>query len=392
VFLRLRKAVQAGGLTVSAIAPFASTGLIKLRGSLVATVPGQEAAALAAYDASSLGQDSVIIVGERLASSPGALSAAVDLAEKTGAKLAWIPRRAGDRGAVEAGCLPGLLPFGRPALDTAAREEIAAAWGASVPAGPGRASDAILTDAAAGKVALVVAGVDPADLADPTLALKALEAAPFVVSLEIRESAVTDRADVVFPVVPTVEKAGMFLDWEGRLRPFDETLESKGGLPDHRVLDSLAAELGAAIGTATVKAIDAEIGALGYWNGDRPAAPSVAAAAAAKLSKGEAVLATWHHLLDDGKLQEAEPHLAGTRKPSTARLSASTASSVGVTDGAHLTVATDRGEISLPLTITDMPDDVVWLPTFSAGSHVTATLGATSGSVVTLSAAAKGGS
>ena len=33
---------------------------------------------------------------------------------KTGARLAWVPRRAGDRGAVEAGCLPSLLPGGRP--------------------------------------------------------------------------------------------------------------------------------------------------------------------------------------------------------------------------------------------------------------------------------------
>jgi NADH-quinone oxidoreductase subunit G len=392
VFLRLRKAVQNGGLAVSAIAPFATTGLAKLRGALIATVPGQEAAALAAYDASQLGAGSVIIVGERLATSPGALSAVLDLAERASAKLAWIPRRAGDRGAIEAGCLPGLLPFGRPGLDSSARDEIAVAWGASVPAGPGRASDAILADAAAGKTALIVAGVDPADLADPALALKALEAAPFVVSLEIRESAVTDRADVVFPVVPTVEKAGMFLDWEGRLRRFDETLESKGGLPDHRVLDALAAELGIALGTATVKAIDAEIGALGYWKGDRTAPPSVASGATATLGNGEAVLATWHHLLDDGKLQEAEPHLAGTRKSPVARVSATTAAAVGLADGARLTVATDRGEITLPLAVTDMPDDVVWLPTYSTDSHVNVTLGATSGAVVRLSAAAKGGS
>ena len=42
------------------------------------------------------------------------------LAARTGARLAWVPRRAGDRGAVEAGCLPNLLPGGRPVTDTAA--------------------------------------------------------------------------------------------------------------------------------------------------------------------------------------------------------------------------------------------------------------------------------
>jgi NADH-quinone oxidoreductase subunit G len=241
--------VQKRGMKIAAVAPFATPGLTKLRAAVIQTAPGQEADALSGLDDRLSGSHAVILVGERLAESPGGLSAAVSLAERTGAKLAWIPRRAGDRGAVETGCLPGLLPFGRPILDEAARAEIATAWGGSIPAGPGRNSEAIVADAAAGNVALVVGGVDPADLPDPALALRALEEAPFVVSLEIRESAVTDRADVVFPVVPTVEKAGHFLDWEGRLRPFDETLESTGGLPDHRVLHTLAAELGVDLGT-----------------------------------------------------------------------------------------------------------------------------------------------
>jgi NADH-quinone oxidoreductase subunit G len=387
VFLRLRKAVVKRGLTVTSVAPFATTGLTKLRGTLVETAPGQEAAALTDIDNRLSGKDSVILVGERLATSPGALSAAVAVAERTGAKLAWIPRRAGDRGAVETGCLPGLLPFGRPILDTAARDELAAAWGGSIPSGPGRGGDAIISDAAAGNLALVVGGVDPADLTDPALALRALEEAPFVVSLEIRESAVTDRADVVFPVAPTVEKAGHFLDWEGRLRPFDETLESTGALPDHRVLHTLAAELGADLGTPNVRAIDAEVEALGYWKGERPPAPSYDAGAAPRLRKGEAVLATWHLLLDEGRLQDHEPHLAGIRKPAVARVSEATAQAARVADGEPLTVSSEHGEITLPLVVTDMPDQVVWLPAYSPGSHVLASLRVGAGAVVQLSAA-----
>ena len=45
---------------------------------------------------------------------PGLFSAVAALADATGAKVAWVPRRAGDRGAVDAGCLPNLLPGGRP--------------------------------------------------------------------------------------------------------------------------------------------------------------------------------------------------------------------------------------------------------------------------------------
>jgi NADH-quinone oxidoreductase subunit G len=81
---------------------------------------------------------SVILVGERLATAPGALSAAAALAERTGARVAWVPRRAGERGAVDSGAVPTLLPGGRPVSDDKSRIEIERAWAASVPTAPGR--------------------------------------------------------------------------------------------------------------------------------------------------------------------------------------------------------------------------------------------------------------
>jgi NADH-quinone oxidoreductase subunit G len=390
VFLRLRKAVLKRGQRVFGIAPFASPGLAKLQARLLQTAPGAEAAALSDLAEDAAGalatRGAVILVGERLATSPGALSAAAALAAATGAKLAWVPRRAGDRGAVEAGCLPGLLPFGRPALDPTARDEIATAWGASVPSGPGRNADAIVADAAAGKTALLVAGVDPRDLPDPALGLRALQQAPFVVSLEIRESAVTDRADVVFPVAPVVEKAGLFLDWEGRMRPFDETLEATGALADHRVLHRLAAAMGIELGTPDVAVIQDEIAKLGTWKGERPAAPSVPAGANPAVGSGEAVLATWHHLLDEGRLQDGVEELAGTRRAAVVRLSAATAAGIGAANGRPVTVTGPAGSVTLPLAVTELPDGVVWLPTFSPGSQVHAQLGAGAGSVVSVAA------
>ena len=102
-------------------------------GTLVPTVPGEEAAALDALGMTGdhpLDSTSVILVGERLATSPGALSSAAGLASRTGARLAWVPRRAGDRGAIETGCLPHLLPGGRPVADAQARVDVATTWGA----------------------------------------------------------------------------------------------------------------------------------------------------------------------------------------------------------------------------------------------------------------------
>jgi NADH-quinone oxidoreductase subunit G len=68
-------------------------------------------------------------------------------------------------------------------------------------------------------------------------------------------------------------------------------------------------------------------------------------------------------------------------------MSAGTADEAGVSEGGKVTVATERGAITLPVQIADMPDRVVWLPTNSAGCPVRARLGAGHGSLVTLRSA-----
>jgi len=51
-----------------------------------------------------------------------------------------------------------------------------------------------------------------------------------------------------------------------------------------------------------------------------------------------------------------------------------------------VTVSTERGSVSLPLAVTEMPDAVVWLPLNSAGSAVHHQLGVTTGAVVRIEA------
>ncbi|ASR55354.1 NADH-quinone oxidoreductase subunit G [Cellulomonas sp. PSBB021] len=397
LFLRLRDAVVKRGTAVLSVAALASRGLERLSGTLVPAAPGTEAEVIEGIDAGSdepvlaraaealAAPGAVVLVGERAASSTGALSAVLRLAARTGARVAWVPRRAGERGAVEAGTLPTLLPGGRPVADAAARVDIAAVWGVEhLPEAPGRSVTQIVAAARDGSLAgLVVGGVDPADLPDPALARDALEKARFVLSLEVRPSAVTERADVVLPVAPPVEKPGTFVTWEGRPRPFPQALVSHA-LSDHRVLHGLAAELGVDLGLGSVSDVHAELDQLGGWDGTRLDAPDVRPGEPPAVPAGHAVLATWHQLLDAGRLQDGEPHLAGTAKRPVARVSAATAASVGVADGAPLAVSTDAGTVTLPAQVSDVPDFVVWLPTNAPGSAVRDTLHAVGGDLVRL--------
>ncbi|MBM2617981.1 NADH-quinone oxidoreductase subunit G [Actinoplanes sp. LDG1-06] len=396
LFLRLRKGFLRKKLQVTAVAPYLTRGFGKMGATLVQTVPGDEARVLAedpAVAAALAAPGSLLLVGERLATVPGALSAAAALAARTGARLAWVPRRAGDRGAIDAGVLPNLLPGGRPVGDPAARAELSLAWdveAGALPSKPGRDTDAIVAAAAAGELGgLLVAGVDPGDLSDPRLAEQALDHAGFVVSLELRHSAVTRRADVVLPIAPAAEKSGTYLNWEGRLRSFGTVLPSTA-MTDGRVLEAIAALMNVTLATGDVMAIRRELGAMPLTKAPRPSVPSVAAAALPELGENEAVLATWHHAIDQSSLLEGDEALAGTARTPVARIGKDLAESLGVIDGDAVTVGTDRGAITLPAEVTDLPARVVWLPTNSPGSSVGRSLGVTAGAVVRISAGAAG--
>ena len=145
------------------------------------------------------------------------------------------------------------------------------------------------------------------------------------------------------------------------------------------MLQILADELGVDLGWRDCRDARAELAGWVRRAGDaamprrRPAAPGT----------GEAVLATWRMLLDAGRLQDGEPHLAGTARPPVVRLSAATAAEIGAADGDRWSPSAPTAARSrLPLEITDMPDRVVWLPMNSPGSAVYAQLGAAAGDVV----------
>ncbi|MEO6712021.1 MAG: NADH-quinone oxidoreductase subunit G [Mycobacteriales bacterium] len=398
VFLRLRRNVRDGSLVVYAVSSFASASARKLSATTLASAPGDVPALLDALAgaglidakadaAAALRQPgALILVGERLAITPGALSAVARLAGATGATLAWVPRRAGDRGALEAGCLPGLLPGGAPVTDAAACSAIAAVWGGELPTAQGESLDEALAASSRGEIdAFVVAGVEAEDLADPAGALAALDNARFLVSLELRRSAITDLAHVVLPIAPSVEKHGTFLDWEGRPRTIKPSVKSEQ-LTDLRVLSALADEIGTPLGLPSAAAARAELDALGSWTGSRPASPQHTAAEQGAPAEGQLVYDGWRMLLDLGRLQDGEPHLAATARVPQAHVNVQTARALGVDVGNRVTLTSERGSVTLPVAIGDVADGVVWVPLNSPGSRALAELGLP-GSPVSVAAA-----
>ena len=382
VFLRINKQLRKRALKVVSIGSKESIAVDKLKAEFVKVAPGQEAAAIAAQ---SLTNKSIILVGERAAESAGALSAVAALADSSGAKLAWIPRRAGERGALEAGAIGNLLPGGRPVTDAAARVDIAALWNTdSLPTEVGRSTSQIIDAVNTGQIGgLIVGGVDPLDADNSAAALAALEKA-FVVSLEIAPSSVTERANVVLPVAAITEKSGSFLNWEGRARSFDAAVSDSLNRSDLRILSMIAQEMGISLNLGTVTAAIKEIASIGKWDGARVSFNKVSVSSQPALNANQALITSWRRLLDLGTLQQGEDNLAGTARQTVAVISPKRAEAIGVVDGDLLKISTNQGSVTLSTLVENIHDDAVWAPRNSRGSQLLVNLGVAHGAVVTV--------
>ena len=379
IFLRIYKQFRKRALKVSTISPFTSRGSEKLNATVIKFAPGAEVSAINGI--SGLTAKSVILIGERLAESAGALSAAVDLANKAGAKIGYVPRRAGDTGAISAGATPNLLPGYRLVSDATARVDVAAAWGVNaLPTESGLTTNEIISGDTS---AVLVGGVDPFDISADA---KLLLSKKFVVSLEIRESDITDIAQVVLPVAAVVEKSGSFVDWQGKSREFDAAVESLNR-SDVRILSMLADEMGRSINLPSVSAARKEIASLGNWDGNKPEMKRSAAGNEIKVGTDEAVITSWRNLLDKGSLQEGEDNLAGTARATTAVISQNRATALSVKSGELIRVSNTYGAITLPCTIADIDDSAIWLPRNSANAQLIKVLGTVGNSAVKVSKA-----
>ena len=375
VFLRIYKQVHKRSIKVTTIAALASRGSQKLKANLIKTAAGNEVSAINSI--SGLTGKSVVLVGERAAETQGALSAVAKLVKESGAKLGWVPRRAGERGAITAGALPNLLPGARPIEDASARVDIAAAWSVdSVPTTAGMSTEEIINS---DLQAILIGGVDPMDISSDA---KVKLAKKFIVSLEIRQSDITEIASVVLPVAAVVEKSGSFMDWQGKVRKFDAAVEQSLNRSDVRILSMLADEIGKPINLPTVKSAQSELSSLGNWDGKKPAMNLVAEKSKTSAGNDEAILTSWRNLLDKGSLQDGEENLAGTARDSVVVISKNRANSLGVKDKELVRVSNNYGAVTLPCLVEDIEDSSVWLPRNSLNSQLIRNLGVVGNAIV----------
>jgi NADH-quinone oxidoreductase subunit G len=343
LFLRLRKAAMRRGVKVVTVGP--RPGRLAEFATVVATPPGGEAAALDRLgrgegDAGRLLREAaggvVVLAGWR-AAARGGLAAAARLADAFGAAFAWVPRRAGDRGALDAGARPGLLPGGRPVADAAARAELAEVWGAELPEAPGLDAAAMLRAAAEGELGvLLLAGVDLVrDHGPRELAEQALERA-FVVAADHEVNDTTRHADVLLPAAVHAESQGTWTDWEGRVQVTRPAIPVGGAAQAlWELADQLSVRLGVDLSLATLGQVTAETARFRA----RPeglAAPALPAAAPTGEAAGDAdglELVTYPLLLDGASMLARAADLNRETPGAFVELHPDDAARLGLADG-----------------------------------------------------------
>ena len=326
--------------------------------------PGAQAAALAAIAAgtdaegvgaalAAAGEGGVVLAGARLAEHEGAADAALAVARAHGARFAWVPRRAGDHGALRAGVHPALGPGGRR-LDVAQeRAELEAVWGPVMVQEPGRDATEILRAAANHELdVLYLVGVDPLrDAPDGALARRALQNVPTVIVQSLELGDLEPFASVFLPAASFLEREGHVSDWEGRsqrVRP----LRTSAGIsrPDWEIFAGLAAASGGDLGFDTLDELHEEMARL--WS-PREVAIDPAPTSTSPVPDG-LTMTTYHLLIDEGRMSEgADEVKAALQEPAFAEMHPSDASALGLADGLRVRLRTAAGEAVAGLRVTE---------------------------------------
>ncbi len=351
--LRLRKAATAGA-RIWVLHP-RRTRLHDVATHILAR-PGDEARLLAgdadpvmdeALEAfRAAGEDALVIAGER----SGAAEAAQKQLLGSGARFAYVTRRAGDRGALRAGVHPSLLPGGR-SLDEAGAVE--SRWKTAIGREAGRDSKGILEACANREIdVLYLVGVDPLrDFPDGALALRALENVPVKIVQSLELGSLEPFADAFLPAAPFLEKEGHVTNWEGRGQRLRRVRDPEGmSLPDWEIFASLALACGGDLGFETLDDLHEEMGELlAPQDAPRIDAP---AAITDSVAEDGLTLFTYPLLVDEGRLSERADELkAALADPPFAEIHPEDAGDL--IDGADVLLKTAAGEATLPARVTE---------------------------------------
>jgi NADH-quinone oxidoreductase subunit G len=400
LYLRVRHAAQERGAKLVIVHP-RRTGLDDRATHKLTYRPGEGAGLLADLSA---GKGDYAAVRDTLAEGPvvaivgrTGLTESPDLAEAVAAFALTLPdarvlpfaHRSNVFGALDMGVAPTLLPGRVPVDEAEAIAQLEAVWG-PIPTHGGLDTAGMLEGLVEGDLkALILMGADPVrDVPSGDAARRALEAAEFVVALDLFLTDSTGLADVVLPAEAFGEKEGTVTNLEGRVQKVNRIVTGPGqSQSDWTILDDISRRMGKPLGFASAEAISKEIADVApayagiswdllewdepegavvpYGEADQPLAyvPSDDTSARSRRPSGSFALHYARTMYDDGVLVRNSLSLPNLAPGGAAHLHPSDAKKLGVTEGDRLSIRSESGSAVLPVAIDQsLVSGVVYVP------------------------------
>jgi len=162
------------------------------------------------------------------------------------ARLYLRSERPNEQGLIDAGCVPEMLPGGRPINITDFRSKFEDEWNGTLPADDGLTLLEMIEGARNHKIkAMYVMGENPAfNLPDSQSVKEALNNLDFLVVQDLFLTETAEMADVVLPALGWTEKAGTYTNLERRIQLQKKAVEQTKGMEDWRIITELSNKMG----------------------------------------------------------------------------------------------------------------------------------------------------
>lgn len=162
------------------------------------------------------------------------------------ARLYLLSDRPNEQGLIDAGCVPDMLPGGRPLDVHDFKRKFEMEWGGAIPEEDGKTLFEIIEGARnKGIKALYIMGDNPVfNLPDGPRIKEALQALDFLVVQDIFLSETARLADVVLPARGWTEKTGTYTNLERRIQLQKKAVNTASGMEDWKIISEVSGKMG----------------------------------------------------------------------------------------------------------------------------------------------------
>jgi NADH-quinone oxidoreductase chain G len=162
------------------------------------------------------------------------------------ARLYLLSERPNEQGLIDAGCVPEMLPGGRPINISDFRSKFEDEWNGTLPPDDGLTLLEIMEGARNHTIkAMYVMGENPVfNLPDSQSVKEALNNLDFLVVQDLFLTETAEMADVVLPALGWTEKTGTYTNLERRIQLQTKAVEQTKGMEDWRIIAELSSKMG----------------------------------------------------------------------------------------------------------------------------------------------------